>query len=33
MEMLSLKMNGDTLAGEYSGGNKRKLMTAIAMIG
>jgi len=33
LDMMNLRMNGDTLAGQYSGGNKRKLMAAIAMIG
>jgi len=33
MDMMNLRMNGDTLAGQYSGGNKRKLQVAIAMIG
>jgi len=33
LDMMNLKMNGDTLAGNYSGGNKRKLMVAISMIG
>lgn len=30
---MNLRMNGESLAGDYSGGNKRKLMVAIAMIG
>jgi len=30
---MNLKMNGDNLAGRFSGGNKRKLMVACALIG
>lgn len=33
MDMMNLRMNGDNLAGLFSGGNKRKLMTACALIG
>lgn len=33
LDMMNLRMNGESLAGDYSGGNKRKLMVAIAMIG
>lgn len=33
MKMMNLEMNGDTLVGQYSGGNKRKLLVAVAMIG
>lgn len=32
LESMNLLMNGDTVAGGYSGGNKRKLMVAISMI-
>jgi len=32
IENLNLSMNGDILAGNYSGGNKRKLMVAVSMI-
>jgi len=32
LEGMNLLMNGDTIAGGFSGGNKRKLMVAIAMI-
>lgn len=31
--MLNLRMNGDNLAGKFSGGNKRKLMVACSLIG
>ena len=33
IDMMNLRMNGDNLAGLYSGGNKRKLMVACALIG
>lgn len=31
--MMNLRMNGDNLAGRFSGGNKRKLMVACSLIG
>lgn len=33
VEGMDLAMNGSTLVGRYSGGNKRKLMVAVAMCG
>jgi ABC-type multidrug transport system ATPase subunit len=30
---MNLRMNGDNLAGRFSGGNKRKLMVACSLIG
>lgn len=33
IQSLGLSLYGDRLAGTYSGGNKRKLSTAIALIG
>lgn len=33
LDMMNLKMNGDNLAGRFSGGNKRKLMVACSLIG
>jgi len=33
LDMMNLRMNGDNLAGRFSGGNKRKLMVACSLIG
>jgi len=33
LDMMNLRMNADNLAGRFSGGNKRKLMVACALIG
>lgn len=33
LEILALSEYGDVMAGKYSGGNRRKLSTAIALVG